>query len=430
MKRIHIIGGGTLNHVRPHFALCAPAFGTFACQLAQVVLRAGLTPTLHLSKMGRGALADNPDMIPYQGDTFMTNADLAMLLFRITENKEPCLVFLTTAVCDWEPEHLSYPGMEGELYVGQGASRLKTAQLPHLTLDMVPSDKLIGQVRGRDTANPRKDIFLVGCKTTAGASDDEMFLDGLRLLKTASCNLVLVNDIHRRRNMIVTPEQARYAVGSDRESLANILVGMALSRSQGNFTRSTVVGGSPVPWTGPQVYPALREVVNHCIRQGAYKDLLGRNTTVGHFAQKLDSNRFLTSRRNTNFNHINEVGLVEVVARGDDEVVAFGSRPSVGGQSQRIIFREHPDVDCIVHAHVPLKPGVTLPTRSQLEHECGSHQCGQNTSNGLAEVEPGIKVVYLDKHGPNIVFHHSIDPKRVIDFIDRTFDLSRHTGES
>jgi hypothetical protein len=44
-------------------------------------------------------------------------------------------------------------------------------------------------------------------------------------------------------------------------------------------------------------------------------------------------------------------------------------------------------------------------------------------------VEPGIKVVYLDKHGPNIVFSHKIDPKQVISMIDLYFDLSKHTGE-
>ena len=34
----------------------------------------------------------------------------------------------------------------------------------------------------------------------------------------------------------------------------------------------------------------------------------------------------------------------------------------------------------------------------------------------------------LDNHGPNIVFHHSIDPQEVIDFIDANFDLSNKTG--
>jgi hypothetical protein len=34
----------------------------------------------------------------------------------------------------------------------------------------------------------------------------------------------------------------------------------------------------------------------------------------------------------------------------------------------------------------------------------------------------------LDNHGPNIVFHHSINPQEVIDFIKENFDLSDKTG--
>ena len=59
--------------------------------------------------------------------------------------------------------------------------------------------------------------------------------------------------------------------------------------------------------------------------------------------------------------------------------------------------------------------------------ECGSHECGQNTSDGLRPVGNGIECVYLDNHGPNIVFHRSTDPQKVIDFIDQNFDLSQST---
>jgi hypothetical protein len=34
----------------------------------------------------------------------------------------------------------------------------------------------------------------------------------------------------------------------------------------------------------------------------------------------------------------------------------------------------------------------------------------------------------LDQHGPNIVFHHSIDPQEVIDFIEKHFELNAKTG--
>jgi hypothetical protein len=121
------------------------------------------------------------------------------------------------------------------------------------------------------------------------------------------------------------------------------------------------------------------------------------------------------------------VGLVLIEAIGDDRVIAHGSRPSVGGQSQRIIFREHPAVDCIVHFHCPLRPGSRIPTREQRPHECGSHQCGANTSAGLSPFGDLLSVM-LDRHGPNIVFHRSIDPERVIAFIEENFDLEASTA--
>jgi hypothetical protein len=124
---------------------------------------------------------------------------------------------------------------------------------------------------------------------------------------------------------------------------------------------------------------------------------------------------------------LNRIGLVKVESSGPDEVIAYGAKPSVGGQSQRIVFKDHPEMDCIVHFHCP--PKKLVPTRSQKHFECGSHECGKNTSEGLAEVSPGIKCVYLDKHGPNIVFHHSIDPQKVIAFIDEYFDLKNATDE-
>jgi hypothetical protein len=112
---------------------------------------------------------------------------------------------------------------------------------------------------------------------------------------------------------------------------------------------------------------------------------------------------------------------------GPDSVTAYGAKPSVGGQSQRIVFHDHTDYDCIVHFHCPIKEGSLVPVASQREFECGSHECGKNTSNHLKKFG-NLSAVYLDQHGPNIVFHHSINPEEVISFIDCNFDLSKKTG--
>lgn len=136
---------------------------------------------------------------------------------------------------------------------------------------------------------------------------------------------------------------------------------------------------------------------------------------------------FLTSIRRTNFNDLPKNGLVKIVTDGPDTVLAYGAKPSVGGQSQRIVFRDHPDVDCIVHFHCPIRSDSQVPSVSQKEFECGSHECGHNTSDGLRKFG-NLYAVYLDNHGPNIVFNRNIDPHEVIQFIQSNFDLSEKTG--
>ena len=191
------------------------------------------------------------------------------------------------------------------------------------------------------------------------------------------------------------------------------------------FTRSTVVAGEPVPWSSELVPPALRRVVNHCVARGAYKAFLG--ASVGHFAVKLGEGRFLASRRRTDFNHLHEVGLVLVEALGDHEVVAYGSRPSAGGQSQHVLFAEHPLADCLVHFHCPLRPGSRVPLRSQQAIECGSLEGAKRTSAGLQRFGE-VEAVMLDHHGPNVVFSRGADAEQVIDFLEENFDLEATTA--
>lgn len=408
--QVHIVGGGTVSHVRPHLALSAPAYGLTARRLAAMCKEhwPGSEPHLHLTRMADSGFGK-----------METNEDVAHLLARLVSLPETRAIFLPAALCDFDGSVLenaiTTPSGKAEL-------RLKTKEgLQHLVL--TPAQKVIGQVR-----RYRKDVFLVGFKTTASASADEQFLSGLDLLKRSSCNLVLANDLHTKLNMVVTPEQARYHVGKDRQDSLRGLVEMAAARSGLTFTRSTVMRGDPVPWDSPEVPPSLRAVVDHCVAGGAYKPFLG--STVGHFAVRTGESTFLTSRRKSDFNRLAEVGLVRVESEGEDRVVAYGDKPSVGGQSQRIVFTDHPGADCIVHFHCPARPGAPddVPVRSQREYECGSHECGRNTSSGLRDFG-GIKAVMLDRHGPNVVFSRDVDPSRVIEFIDRNFDLSASTDE-
>lgn len=400
-RTVNIIGGGTVSYVRNHLALCAPAYGTTAGALHyRCVQRFDKMDTkMFLTRMAGGA----PNL--------ETNEDVARLLNRLVADPATRIIFMSAALCDFE-------GRIGD-EAGKYASRLKTAE-GEQTMLLTPADKLIGRIR-----KDRKDIFLIGFKTTTNATEDEQYIAGLNLCKRAGCNLVLANDTITRVNMIVTPEEARYHVTKNRDTVLDALVDMTWHRTHLNFTRSTVVDGTPVPWNDERVPSALRQVVDYCISRNAYKPFNG--ATAGHFACKLDDTTFLTSIRKTNFNDLDKNGLVLVKTDGPDSVLAYGAKPSVGGQSQRIVFHDHPGYDCIVHFHCPLLPGSDVPTVSQREFECGSHQCGNQTSKGLKKFG-NLKAVYLDQHGPNIVFNHSIDPQEVISFIEANFDLSQKTG--
>lgn len=418
-KRIHVIGGGTISHVRNHLALCAPAYGKTANFIASKTVNSLIKKygngwfdkfetILHLTKMadgGKGKLE--------------TNDDIEALIDRLIADSSTKIIFFNPALVDYDGVIEEFSEDKQNIASGKYAERLKTSEGVQ-TIHLSPAKKIIAKIR-----KERKDIFLVGFKTTCGATEDEQFIAGLSLMKKSSCNLVLANDTKTRKNMIITPEQARYCVTTDRETVLEELIDMTLQRSEGNFTRSEVVEGSGVPWTDSLVPASLRTVVDHCIAKGAYKPFNG--STVGHFAVKIGENKFLTSLRKSNFNNLQELALVHAV--GNTNVVSQGGKPSVGGQSQRIIFAEHPETDCIVHFHCPPKAGKELSVRSQRNFECGSMECGQNTSDGLREDLPGIKCVYLDNHGPNIVFNREMDPQKVIQFIDENFDLESSTDQ-
>lgn len=421
MKKIHVLGGGTFSPIANHLSLCARAHGTAAREIARKLqdgfkdhlggegvisaTDAGYQTVLTLTKM-----ADPKSRL-------VTNQDVAAHIDKLIADPDTRCIVMNVALCDYDVYIDGVPGDDhGERFLTSEGNR---------TIELRPAAKLIDRIR-----RERKDIFVVGFKTTTGKSSDEQYAIALRALKRASQNLTVANDTVTRNNMIVAPEETRYGETDDRGFLFDDLCSMLLSRLGNTFTRSTVVDAPAVAWSDPRVPASLRKVVDHLIERGAYKPVDGK--TAGHFAVRVDDQTILTSRRKEDFNRLAEIGLVQVEYDGFDKVVAHGAKPSVGGQSQRIVFTEHPELDCIVHAHIPLRedaPDVmAIGTAEQWRAECGSHQCGQNTSRGLKPVRHGIHAVMLDNHGPNIVFPKDTDPQDVIAFIERNFDVTAKTG--
>src|SRR5262245_16473204 len=163
----HIIAGGTHYHVRPHLSLAAPAYGATGRKLLEALSRAGRAAELHLTTMAGG---------PRDLDT---NEDVARLVARLVADARTRLLFMPVALCDFTGAVL-----DGGVATpsGKGEPRLKTKEGAKM-LALTPAPKVISAVR-----RERKDIFLVGWKTTAGAQEAEQFTAALSLLKTASCN--------------------------------------------------------------------------------------------------------------------------------------------------------------------------------------------------------------------------------------------------
>lgn len=412
MKRIVIMGGGTFSHVRSHNAQSTPAFGKTARYL-EALFNQRVNGSLEFHDYQVDLILTK--MADYNSN-LVTNEDVEAKLEELIKDSTVKVIIFNVALAD-------HSGQIDDVPSGKYAERLETSDGVK-TMILTPTKKLIGMIR-----KERKDIFVVGFKTTANKSEDEMYAKGLKLLKQNSLNLVMANDVVNHKNFLITPEEARYARGAERINVLEALVDITMARMTNTFTRSTVVPGKPVAWSDSAIPQSLRDVVDYCIANGAYKPVLGK--TVGHFAVKVSDTEIFTTIRKTNFNNLNEVGLVKIVSTGKNSVVAHGSKPSVGGQSQRIIFNEHSDLDCIVHFHCPPKVD-TINTRPQWQNECGSHQCGQNTSDGLGRVDLGdgdyLYAVYLEEHGPNIVFNRNTPSEKVKAYIEKTFDLKQKTG--
>ena len=405
MPTHHILGGGTFFHVRPHFSLSAPAFGATARRVHALLAEAasGDACILHLTRMAGDPTGPE------------TNTDVARLLGTITSAPESKIVVMNAALCDYEAHVEDADG--NATASGKDAPRLRTDG-GALTLRLTPAEKVLAQVRAT-----RKDIFLVGFKATAGASAEEQYDAGLALLKRSHANLVLANDLRTRHQMVIAPELARYYEGADREAALRGLVAMAVARSRLAFTQTTVLGGELVRWESDAVPSSLRAVVDHCVARGAY--LPFRGVTVGHFAYRSGTTELTSSRRKRNFNLPGERDLVRIEF-SPGQVVAHGAKPSAGARSQWEVLSGFPDFDCIVHVHCPRREGSPVPVRSQHDFECGSHECGENTRNGMRRFGD-VAAVMLDHHGPNVLFHRTIAPERVIAFLEANFDLTRRS---
>lgn len=404
--KIVIIGGGTVSHIKSHLALSAPAYGRTARKIQELLndMEHEYEIETILTRMAGGHLIE-------------TNDDIARVTKNIINSKSTKIIFFNCALVDFNAIIANRKNDTIGKYEGRLNSRLDSYYLK-----LSPEEKIIGTIREK-----RKDIFLIGFKTTCGADVEEQYIAGASLLKKSSCNLVLANDTKTRVNMIITPEESVQIATYNRDKALKELCEITLLRSKLTFTPTTIISGKKVKWDDNKIPQNFRTVIDYCIANSAYK-MNPSGFTVGHFAYKPSEFNYLMSRRKCNFNIMKNVGMVKVKLE-DDNVLAEAYKPSAGARSQIKVFQKNPDMNCIVHFHCPLKEDHPddIKINSQREYECGSHQCGDNTVDSLKQFG-NIKCGMLDKHGPNIIWNVDTDPQEIIDFIERNFDLSQKTN--
>jgi phosphopantothenoylcysteine synthetase/decarboxylase len=243
-KRIVVISGGTHFYLRPHLALSAPAYGTTGLDLAYLVSKyfdldyekvTEFEFDQYFTKMAGGPSSSYG---PYRDHKLDTNNDVSELLDKLIADPATNILFMPVALCDFNVTQMTSTGYDEndayrnvDLPIGKQYPRLKTSEFQEfdLSIKLDPADKLIHKVR-----KTRKDIFLVGFKTTTGLYQQDQFEAGLSLLKNSGCNLVLANDLTSRVNMVITPEQAKYGVSTDREETLRELLKITAARANSN----------------------------------------------------------------------------------------------------------------------------------------------------------------------------------------------------
>lgn len=454
-KFIYVISGGTVQHITPHFAVCAPAYGTVGSQLLSR-FKYRLEYNQELGNKYEVRLLNtkmaNPIGCSYEKPLYEeagisrleTNEDVEKLIDVLIKKEDTRCIIMAAAMCDYKPL-IGTDIVDGSnIKFGKDSERLSSSD--NKIIEFEPTSKIIDKIR-----KERKDIFLVSFKTTAGLTKEEAYTKALSNLKKSSSNLVFVNDIHNKHNGVVTPEEYPYWEES-REDALDLLTDMTLNRLELTFKRTVVPDpsmrfmiGSYDDEKSPTKIPVnFLEVLKHLIDRKAFKPFNGK--TTGHFGCKILDTGFaleyegkrkpakrLCSRRKMDHNKVFEQGEGLGVVYGKDSkgnIIATGGKPSVGEHTQDLIYKILGDAaHSIVHFHCPLTiEGNEINQAEQKPFECGSNECGSNTASNIREYAPGLFAVHLKGHGPNIAFHKDVPTKQIIEFIEKHWDLDSKTG--
>ena len=179
-QKIHVIGGGTITHIRSHLALCAVAYGATAKKIHQTLEKNDHDVTLPLTKMASAGASD-----------IETNDDVSDLIDKLLKDTETKVIIFNPAITDFH-------GKIGDVPSGKYAERLSSRESEGATITLSMADKIVGRIR-----KERPDIIIVAFKTTANEDSKAQIKKGNRLIEQTGANIVLANDTGTRNNIVL-----------------------------------------------------------------------------------------------------------------------------------------------------------------------------------------------------------------------------------
>lgn len=211
--RVVIYSGGTMVHVRPHFSLCAPAYG----QIGQDVLKEfdRIIARPYEVDLISTKMADSSSPIE-------TNEDLRNdVLLNLLDPSVKAIV-MAAAICDWEPESL-YQEEYGHKHFheeGFGKEFPRLSSSEDHTIDLTSSNKIIDLIKEQ-----RPDIHLTTFKTTSNESSEDLFDKSERNLLRSNSDVVFGNDIKNHHNLLcVRGTEVQGMCTGDRSDMVKFLV--------------------------------------------------------------------------------------------------------------------------------------------------------------------------------------------------------------
>lgn len=194
MDSIVILGGGTFSPIRNHLAICAPAFGNTARKLHEKLPGS----KLYLTKM-----ADSTSDL-------VTNEDVSNLIDTLLDDISIKTIILNIAFCDYKALPIN------DILSDFHAERLSTSK-GDVNLVLTPYEKVIVKIKQK-----RKDIFLIGFKTTTNHTIDEQIIAGKNAMSQNKADIIFCNDTVTRNNVLVFSDNDVY-VAENREDALNKL---------------------------------------------------------------------------------------------------------------------------------------------------------------------------------------------------------------